>query len=178
MAIDQEARRQALADHFAICTAQARYCRAIDEQDFDTLEALLTEDYCVEVPPGSLFQPEPGRAAAVDFIRASTNGVRGAVHHVHSPEIAVDGDHATAIWGVYDRLVWEPGDRTATGWGHYHQRWRREHGQWKLASLRLERTLMILEPPGWKRTAAGKIIFAEEWEALAPEQRAAAQANA
>lgn len=160
--IDLEARRRALADHFAIREAQARYSRAIDQLDFDTMESLLTEDYCVEAPEASLTQPEPGRAAAIAFIRTSTSNVRATVHQVHSPEIAIDGDTATATWAVYDRLVWEPGDRTSSGWGYYYQRWRREDGAWKLASLRLAYTVMILEPPRWRVNAAGEIVFVEE----------------
>ena len=159
---DMPERLQALADRQAICDAQARYCRALDTLDFDAIEDLLTEDYAVVVPPQSLVQPEPGRAAAIAHIRLSTQSVRSAVHHVHSPEIRIHGDEAEAIWAVFDHLVWEPGDRTATGWGHYHQRWRREDGKWRLATLRLDRTLTELHPPRWRMDASGAIVFVEE----------------
>lgn len=159
---DAPTRLQALADRQAICDAQARYCRALDTLDFDAIADLLTEDYAVIVPAASLVQPAAGRAAALAHIRMSTQSVRSAVHHVHSPEITIDGDEAEAIWAVFDHLVWEPGDRTAAGWGHYHQRWRREDGKWRLASLRLDRTLMELTPPRWRMDAKGDIVFVEE----------------
>lgn len=160
--MNDTARLQALADRQAICDAQARYCRALDTLDFDTLTELLTEDYDVVVPPEALVRPETGRAAAIAHIRLSTQGVRSAVHHVHSPEIAIDGDEAQAIWAMFHHLVWEPGDRSAAAWGHYYQRWRREDGQWRLAALRLDRTLTELTPPRWRMDAKGDIVFVDE----------------
>ena len=73
------------------------------------------------------------------MVRASLDGVR-TVHQVHSPEIEVAGDEARAIWAMQDRLVW-PDGRTLTGFGHYHERYRRVDGTWRIAEGRLTRLL-------------------------------------
>ena len=49
-------------------------------------------------------------------------------------ERAIDGDTATAIWPLQDRLVWEDG-RSLTAYGHYHERYVRTADGWRIAAL-------------------------------------------
>ncbi len=64
------------------------------------------------------------------------------VHHGHMPEIEiVDADNATGVWAMED-LVQLPGI-ALQGWGHYHERYRREAGSWKIASIRLSRLRLV-----------------------------------
>ena len=47
---------------------------------------------------------------------------------------------------LQDRVVWGP-DRALTGYGHYHERWVRRDGGWKLAALKLTRLHLDFDPP-------------------------------
>lgn len=79
-----------------------------------------------------------GRAAAVAYVRAAIDTAITA-HQVHAPEIEIDGDTATGIWAMNDRVVW-PGDRPAMrGYGHYTERYVRQGGAWRIAESRLTR---------------------------------------
>jgi hypothetical protein len=81
-----------------------------------------------------------GRDAVVASVRGSI-GTAKTAHQVHSPEIAIDGDSATAIWAMEDRVVWE-GGRALTGWGHYHERYVRTAAGWRIAEQKLTRLHM------------------------------------
>lgn len=141
-----KARVAAVLDRMALCEAQARYCRALDAKDWDGVAALIAEDYFVEMP-GDPDKPElRGRDEALAYIRASVSDAV-IVHHVHSPEIEIRGDEATAIWAIHERILWEEGKWALGGYGHYHQRWVREDGAWKLLTLKLARLHMDHDPP-------------------------------
>jgi hypothetical protein len=127
------------ADWLAISNLKARYCRLLDGKDWAGFEALFTEDYVLDAT-GSGGALLTGRAAASASVRVSIEAAR-TVHHVHSPEITVNGDRACAIWAMQDRLVWDNG-REINGAGHYHEDYRRMDGEWRIARLRLTR-LMI-----------------------------------
>jgi hypothetical protein len=43
-------------------------------------------------------------------------------------------------------IVW-PDGRKLVGFGHYHERYRREDGRWQIAESRLTRLLVELTPP-------------------------------
>ena len=47
---------------------------------------------------------------------------------------------------MQDRVVWESGS-ALTGYGHYHERWVRDAGEWKIAGLRLTRLIMEFQQP-------------------------------
>ena len=83
------------------------------------------------------------RDAALRMIRSSVELARTA-HQVHSPEITLDGDTAHVIWAMQDRVVWvdrrpQPNSLGHTGYGHYHERYVRENGRWRIAAQRLTR---------------------------------------
>ena len=60
-----------------------------------------------------------------------------------APEITLLDEHnATGIWAMED-LVHMP--RIALqGWGHYHERYRKEDGVWRIAEIRLTRVRLIM----------------------------------
>ena len=78
----------------AIKQLKARYFRFIDTKQWDDFEACFlpeaTADYA-----GLVF---PDRAALVDYMRQNLGPAIVTMHHVHHPEIAVDGDTATGRW--------------------------------------------------------------------------------
>ena len=127
------------ADWLAICNLKAAYCRLLDTKDWDGWARLFTEDVVVDTT-GSGGSVECGRDAFVTSVRGSIEAVKTA-HQVHSPEIEMDGDTASAVWAMQDRLLW-PNGTTLTGYGHYHERYRREDGRWYIAEQKLTRLIM------------------------------------
>jgi 3-phenylpropionate/cinnamic acid dioxygenase small subunit len=125
------------ADWLAICELKARYCRCLDTKDWAGYAACFAEDLVLDTAPAGGARVE-GRDAAVAYVRSSISEDTLTTHHVHNPEIAVDGDEASAIWAMQDRNVW-PSGRKLLGFGHYHERYRREGGEWRIAESRLTR---------------------------------------
>lgn len=66
------------------------------------------------------------------------------VHHGHTAEIEIQSDTtAQAIWAMEDKL-WVPADsvlpfRWMHGYGHYHECYEKQDGDWQIASIRLSR---------------------------------------
>ena len=100
----------------------------------------MTEDIELDVSDGGTGVAVITGRDAVEMIRSSLTNARSA-HQVHTPDIDVDGDEARVVWAMQDRLVWDNGT-ALTGYGHYHERWVRRDGQWKLAALKLTRLIM------------------------------------
>lgn len=131
--------------YLAISAVKARYCRLLDTKDWSGFAALLTEDFELDVSEGTSVPVIHGRDAAVTQIRSSMASARTA-HQVHSPEITLDGaNRAQVIWAMQDRVVWGEeqaariGRSGLTGYGHYHERYVKQDGEWKIAALRLTR---------------------------------------
>lgn len=130
------------SDWLAICNLKARYCRCLDTKDWDGYAALFSDDFVLDTT-GSGGARVEGREAAVAYVRSSISEDTITTHHVHSPEIEVAGDGATGIWALQDRNIW-PSGRKLLGFGHYHERYRREGGEWRIAESRLTRINMEL----------------------------------
>ncbi|CAN5416253.1 nuclear transport factor 2 family protein [soil metagenome] len=123
-------------DWLAIANVKARYCRLLDTKDWAGFGRLYAADVVLDTTASGGPRIE-GREAALAMIQVALEGAV-TVHHVHSPEIAIDGDAARAIWAMQDRLTW-PDGRTLDGAGHYHERYERRDGEWKIAESRLTR---------------------------------------
>ncbi|WP_216893167.1 nuclear transport factor 2 family protein [Nocardia alni] len=146
----------ALRDIEAIEDLKARYFRFIDTKDWDSFATVLTEDVVFDVrggtaatEPGATYSEPPvtGRAETVEFLRTSLTGLV-SVHQGYLPEIALTGpDEATGTWAMADVLRAGAGApfRTARGYGHYHETYRRVDGVWLIATLRLTRLLVDIE---------------------------------
>lgn len=132
-----------IKDWLALCNAKARYCRFLDTKDWAGYRDLMTEDYELDVSEGTGKPIIRGRDAAIADVQSSILTAKTA-HQVHNPEIVINGDEATAVWALQDRVVWGPG-KALTGYGHYHERWVRQNGEWKLAALKLTRLHMDFE---------------------------------
>ncbi|MDA2894917.1 nuclear transport factor 2 family protein [Mycolicibacterium sp. BiH015] len=133
---------QALIVYSQLEQAKARYCRLMDTKAWSTLGDLLTEDVAFD-----LAGDDPSSVAIVgrdDVLAAVRSSVADAVtvHQVHSPEFEiVSADEVRAIWAVQERVVWENGT-SLTAFGHYHDRWVRADGAWRIAELRLTHLIM------------------------------------
>ena len=129
-------------DWLAITELKARYCRCLDTKDWAGYAAVYTEDAVLDTT-GSGGARVEGREALVAYVRSSISEDTITTHHVHQPEISVDGDEATAIWAMQDRNVWPTG-RKLLGLGHYHERYRCVGGEWRIIESRLTRLNMEL----------------------------------
>jgi ketosteroid isomerase-like protein len=105
---------------------------------------LFTEDFVLDTSEGGGPPAITGRDAVVAMVRGSVETARTA-HHVHSPEIEIEGDGATAIWAMQDRLIFD-GGRSMTGYGQYAETYIKQGGEWKIASSKLTR--LIVEMAG------------------------------
>jgi hypothetical protein len=128
-----------------IRAVKARYCRCLDTRDWDGFAKLFTADAVMDVREDTGNPPITGIADIVAQVRFAVDHAATS-HQVHTGEIALDGpDAAHGVWAMQDRVVWQegkspvPGVASITGYGQYHERYRREDGVWKIAALRLSR---------------------------------------
>ncbi len=126
-------------DWLAICNLKAAYCRLLDAKDWAGWAQLFAEDVEVDVREsgGTL---EHGRDAFVASVRGSIETTK-TCHQVHSPEITIAVDQASAVWAMEDRLIWDDG-RTMRGYGHYHEDYEKRGGRWWIKRQRLTRLFM------------------------------------
>jgi ketosteroid isomerase-like protein len=129
-------------DWLDICNLKARYCRCLDTKDWAGYAAVYTEDAILDTEPSG-GKRVAGRDALVAYVRSSISADTITTHHVHAPEIEIDGDTATGIWAMQDRNIW-PNGRKLLGFGHYHERYVRVDGAWRIAESVLTRINMEL----------------------------------
>lgn len=135
-----------------IRSVKARYCRMLDTKDWDCFAALFTEDAVMDVSQDTGNPPITGIPALLDQVKFAVANAATS-HQVHTPEINLSGpDTAEAIWAMQDRVVWQagtspvPGVTSITGYGQYHERYRRVDGVWKIAALTLTRFHVDMHP--------------------------------
>lgn len=128
------------SDWLEICNLKARYCRCLDTKDWDGYRAVYADDAILDTSPSGGLRVE-GANAAVAYVRSSISDDTITTHHVHAPEIEIDGDAATGIWAMQDRNIWPTG-RKLLGFGHYHERYVRVDGAWLIAESTLTRINM------------------------------------
>lgn len=141
-----EMTKNSLQDRIAICELKARYCRLLDTKRWVDWIELFTEDFLLDTQEAGGPPPIKGRADAIAMVRQTIETARTA-HQVHSPEIVIDGDAATGIWAMQDRVVFE-GGVAITGYGHYTETYEKRDGAWRIASSKLTRLHMDMAAPG------------------------------
>lgn len=130
----------AFSDWLDICNLKARYCRCLDTKDWQGYAEVFAVDAVLDTSPsGGL--TVAGRDALVAYVRSSISEDTITTHHIHAPEIAIDGDTATGIWSMQDRNIW-PNGRKLLGFGHYHERYVRTADGWRIAESSLTRINM------------------------------------
>jgi len=129
-----------LLDIEEIRLLKARYFRFVDEKRWAEWAELFTPDAVfVARANGS---EQKGRDAIVALAQ-SVLGPAVSVHHGHMPEITVEGDQATGVWAMEDRVEF-PDGTGFHGRGHYHEIYSRHQGRWRIAHLRF--TVLLMEP--------------------------------
>lgn len=125
---------------------KARRIRAMDEKRWDDYESLHTTDHVSDTYGG---MSVVGAKANTDKLAQVLNGVL-SVHHAHTPEITITSETtATGIWAMEDMLFWKQGEdeHWLHGYGHYHERYRRDGDRWLFVYRRLTR-LRVDRSPG------------------------------
>ena len=136
----------------AIRQVKARYFRLMDTKQWDALRDVFTADLQVLTPEGQVYAK--GGDAYAQALRLSLEHAVSC-HQGFSGEIDVAEDGAaSAIWAMQDVITWQDrhpkaGWKSIVGRGHYHETYRREGGEWRIATLMLTRiSLDITWPEG------------------------------
>lgn len=138
----------------AIRALKARYFRLMDTKQWDDLRGVFTADMQVVTPEGKVYT-EGGDTYAAALRHSLEHAV--SCHQGFNGEIEiVDADNARAIWPMQDVIEWEDrhpkaGWKSILGRGHYHETYRRENGEWRIATLTLTRLRLDVAWPDDKR---------------------------
>lgn len=134
----------------AIRLLKARYFRLIDTKQWEQLPRLFASDLKIVTPDGKVWM-EGGNNYAASLKFGLTDAV--SCHQGLTGEIDIlDEDNAAAIWAMQDIITWpdrhpREGWKAITGRGHYHETYRREQGEWRIATLSLTRLRLDIEWP-------------------------------
>lgn len=118
-----------------------RYLRALDTKHWDDFAATLTED--VSGDYGESLGAEhtfSDRESLVDFMRTSLGPAIITEHRVSHPEITVDGDTASGVWYLQDRVIAPDFNFMLIGAAFYRDRYRRTADGWKICTTGYDRT--------------------------------------
>jgi hypothetical protein len=120
-----------MSDHEAIRRVIALYAQLLDDQRFDDIGGLFTEDGALPWGGRTL----QGRAEIVAGLPATQPPERGRIKHlVFSPVIDIEGRQAAAWSDVIVSLVPPDGPAEMSFVGRYHDRFRHEGGRWRISS--------------------------------------------
>lgn len=134
----------------AIRNLKARYFRLMDTKQWDDLRGVFIADLKIVTPDGKVWM-EGGDAYAASL----KSGLESAIscHQGLTGEIEIiDSENATAIWAMQDVIEWtdrhpREGWKSIVGRGHYHETYRREGGEWRIATLTLTRLRLDITWP-------------------------------
>lgn len=123
-------------DVAAIKQLKYRYLRALDTKQWEEFESCFvpeaTGDYA-----GLVFG---NRDDLVGFMRSNMGPGMVTMHHVHHPEIEVDGDTAIARWYLHDKVIVAEHDFMLEGAAFYTDHLVRTPAGWRLTHTGYERT--------------------------------------
>lgn len=128
----------------AIKQLKARYFRFLDTQCWDEFEGLFAPDCPVLFP-----EIDAHYSSGAEFVAFARDVMKGvvSVHAGYMPEIVLNDDGtAQGIWAMSDDLdapdgMPQSGGKPVRmrGAGHYHERYVKIDGEWKFASMTLNR---------------------------------------
>jgi hypothetical protein len=126
---------------------KARYFRFIDSKDRDGLRSVFARDAVLDHTQAEMDHVVRGGDAIADSITLAVAEIT-TVHHGHMAEIELDSPTtARAVFAMEDMLWWNPGGpfKHMHGYGHYHEDYVLEDGQWKISLNRLTRLRVDVE---------------------------------
>ena len=130
-----------LAEIEAIKQVKYRYLRALDTKHWDDFADTLTEDVIGDY--GESLGEEhhfTDRATLVEFMRTSMPAGIITEHRVTHPEIDIDGDQATGIWYLQDKVIVADVNFMLVGAGFCHDTYRRTADGWRISKTGYDRT--------------------------------------
>lgn len=126
----------AMDDVAAIMRLKARYFRCLDTKDWATFAGCFLPE-ATGAYGGLEFAD---REALVGFMRKNMGPDLISLHQAHHPEIDVEGDTATGIWYLQDKVI-VPNQRfVLEGAAIYADRYRRTDDGWLIEHTGYERT--------------------------------------
>jgi len=112
---------------------KARYSHTIDQKEWDAYGHVFTEDAVMEM--GTV--RAEGRSEIVKFVHGALADVTTS-HFAVNPVLELTSD--TTAKGTWSATYVQEGDKL-TGWGFYHETYRKEDGRWLIASTYLVTTM-------------------------------------
>ena len=128
----------------AIRQLKSRYFRLMDTQQWEAWKDCFTDDVSAFYEGAPRVNPDAptdigceGKQALIDGVSQLMEGAV-SMHQGFMPEIELtSATTAKAIWAMFDYV------RLPTcafkGWGHYHEEYVKENGQWKMKKIHLTR---------------------------------------
>lgn len=123
-------------DHEDVKALKYRYLRTLDTKQWDDFEACFLPEATADYN-GLEFAD---RAALVDYMRTNLGEGMITLHQVHHPEIAIDGDTATARWYLQDKVLVAAFGFMLEGAAFYEDRYVRTPEGWRVAHTGYRRT--------------------------------------
>ena len=138
---------QQLSDLEEIKVLKSRYFRGIDTADWALLDGMFTADVNVEYIGGDYHVKLTGDHAMMEFLGNSFHSETLAMHQGHLPEITFTGpDSAEGLWYLEDIFINLEDKYHTYGTAIYRDHYRREGGQWRIASTVYDRVMEVTEP--------------------------------
>ena len=122
---------EAMQAHYEIGRELTRFARAMDDRDWPTLKAILTDDATAEFGTG----PIRGSDAIVALIRSYLDACGTSQHLLGNLIVEVEGERARSRCYVSDMHL-AKGDASEPNFrslGDYHDAWVRIDGRWRLS---------------------------------------------
>jgi hypothetical protein len=135
---------------------KARYFRCMDTKDWDGFASVFSSaavmDMSGEMRDGATEGEGVvrGNTQIAAFVRGAVDAVE-TVHHGHMPEIEITSPtSARGVWAMEDKLRWPEGSplHAMHGYGHYHETYEKEAGEWRIETITLTRLRIDIDPPG------------------------------
>lgn len=120
----------------AIKSLKYRYARALDTKQWDDFADCLTPDVTADYD-GLVFEDRDG---LVDYMRTNMGPALISMHNVHHPEITVEGDQATGVWYLHDKVFVPDLDFALEGAAFYDDRYVRTPEGWRISRTGYRRT--------------------------------------
>lgn len=121
----------------AIKALKYRYLRCVDLRLWDELAQTLAPEVTASYGKRLTFT---GRDEVVEGLKGQMTPDVVTEHHVHHPEIEVDGDVATGRWALQDRVIVPAFDTMIFGGAFYDDRYEKIDGRWLIAKTGYKRT--------------------------------------
>ena len=113
-----------------------RYLRTLDTKQWDDFEDCFLPEVTADYN-GLAFAD---RAGLVAYMRENLGPEIVTMHHVHHPEIHVDGDTATGRWYLHDQVISAAYEFRLEGAAFYEDTYARTDAGWKVAHTGYVRT--------------------------------------